>query len=373
MPTGFSPFLLNHNLYPANARIGPANLNDMMLAINGNSGNCLITPAILKHINFTTGFHGIPNLFMQGALAHVQPQQINRRHSHLFLIMQDQIKLEASDLPWKEITDWLSKITIPVIPFGVGANSMHQMPMDLAKSLPSDMVRFLNVLSEKSAYISTRCHYTSDVLTSLGIKNIKITGCPSYFSRGPHFLAKKPALTAKQKKSGQIAGTGLFACAEPERVHYFLQSEALFINALYRLAPPPHLAALADVTYPDYSRQSIAAFKSKRMQFHITAHSWMEALGKNFIFACGTRVHGTIAALQSGIPALCTAGDMRSKGLCSYFHIPHLPGEAMTGLTAEQIYGRMDVDLINQIYPQRYAHFVDFMKVSGLSPRYLDS
>ena len=42
-------------------------------------------------------------------------------------------------------------------------------------------------------------------------------------------------------------------------------------------------------------------------------------------FSIGTRVHGAIASLNGGTPAIVTNGDLRAKSMCEFFKIPHKP------------------------------------------------
>ena len=43
------------------------------------------------------------------------------------------------------------------------------------------------------------------------------------------------------------------------------------------------------------------------------------------LFSIGTRVHGAIASLNGGTPAIITNGDLRAKSMCEFFKIPHKP------------------------------------------------
>lgn len=52
--------------------------------------------------------------------------------------------------------------------------------------------------------------------------------------------------------------------------------------------------------------------------------SWLEFLYQNADFVFGARIHGIIAALLSGVPALCVVIDSRTKELCEFMKIPYV-------------------------------------------------
>ena len=95
---------------------------------------------------------------------------------------------------------------------------------------------------------------------------------------------------------------------------------------------------------------------------------------KNFNFAMGTRVHGSIISANAGIPALCTSGDNRSREMCEFLKIPRfldLPETPDRAALFEHILGRIDADAMNKSYPDLFANYRDFIEKQGL-PFHLD-
>lgn len=45
---------------------------------------------------------------------------------------------------------------------------------------------------------------------------------------------------------------------------------------------------------------------------------------RRFDFVVGTRIHGTVLGLQSGVPALCIATDSRTLELCQTMRVPYI-------------------------------------------------
>ncbi|HEY6772902.1 MAG TPA: polysaccharide pyruvyl transferase family protein, partial [Oxalicibacterium sp.] len=120
-------------------------------------------------------------------------EEINAKYSHLVWTMKDAIREDFSNLPVERITRFLEKITIPIVPVSLCANSFNGYDLGLAERLSPNQKRNLALLSEKSKLIGVRGNYTAEILNRLGIKNVKVIGCPSYFENGPaRILQKKP-------------------------------------------------------------------------------------------------------------------------------------------------------------------------------------
>jgi polysaccharide pyruvyl transferase WcaK-like protein len=62
--------------------------------------------------------------------------------------------------------------------------------------------------------------------------------------------------------------------------------------------------------------------RSDRVRFFLDPTTWFEHLAQ-YDFSFGTRIHGNIAALLAGTPALLLAHDSRTLELAEYHEIPH--------------------------------------------------
>lgn len=372
----FKPFILNHNVYarpPGDRHHTSAGaLGDALAAINGNTGNTYITYALGKFLDLRHELEGIANIWSEKGTGYTNPLAVNENFSHVLLVMQDQIQPGLAHLPWQKLTQWIEKIRIPIIPFSMGANGIDGDGKTLAAQLPEDMVRFLKTLADKAPSMGIRGAYTAEVLEALGITHAVAVGCPTYFEAGPKRLIEKRPFTADPAAGGNIAGTGLFVCANKDNIHYFLQDELVFLRALYGGHPEDAQKgkALLAGSYPLFSSYASHAFAHGRCHFFTSMEKWKRTLSKDFLFACGTRVHGGIIAINSGLPALCTNADKRSEEMCALFHIPRQPGHAFTGMEMQDIYESIDVGPMNAHYPALYSNFITWMQGLGLNAAY---
>jgi hypothetical protein len=192
MPRPFRPFLLNSN-FCTNAA-ATRDYNALMATVNYNTGNSHIPCAVLNGLlgrNYAQkAFAGINNIW-QADLPR-EADQINDNYSHVLLFLQDQIREDNDFDKWNELNDLIEQIHIPIVVFGLGANSFAGDDPDLHSRLAPGLIRFLRLLSDHTTELSIRGEFTADVLTKLGITNFRITGCPSYFECGQGRRVAKP-------------------------------------------------------------------------------------------------------------------------------------------------------------------------------------
>lgn len=114
------------------------------------------------------------------------------------------------------------------MPVSLCANSFNGYDPNLAERLSPNQKRNFSLLSEKSKLIGVRGNYSAEILNSLGIKNVRVIGCPSYFENGPtRALQKKPWDADKVITTATFFNSGL------PRTSHLLQDELYFINLLY--------------------------------------------------------------------------------------------------------------------------------------------
>jgi hypothetical protein len=110
--------------------------------------------------------------------------------------------------------------------------------------------------------------------------------------------------------------------------------------------------------------------RSDRVRFFLDPKTWFEHLSP-YDFSFGTRIHGNIAALLSGTPALLLAHDSRTLELAEYHEIPH---RTITSIEADadaiSLYAESDWDALNKAHPDRWDTFSAFLEEHRLTHIY---
>lgn len=354
---GFNPFFINSNICLKSGDI--ANFDTFMKTIAGNTGNSYITYALIKalglqaerlsHIScaYTYDFGTIEQ----------DIEFIRSSCSHLFLILQDQIRIAESyglKLPYQRLEYLIEKAQKPLVIMGLGANCFSGFDASFYKSLSPDLVRFLKCLSAHCLEIGVRGNFTAEVLNQLGIKNVRVIGCPSFFETGANRMVSK----TKDISLGDILLTHSSPVLSLKENHQICQDyqEENIIRV---------------IAFNEYKKIRSLAVLEKLCggKYHVFSNmeDWKSFVSQ-FKFAFGERLHGSILALNAGVPSLCTNGDSRAREMCEFLHIPYFP-HINENTDVLKLYEECDVDSINNNYPTLFNNFCDFIKKNvGITP-----
>ena len=101
--------------------------------------------------------------------------------------------------------------------------------------------------------------------------------------------------------------------------------------------PDDALARCRDFIRPGMTMHDFARWSRKHGNVFFDVANWLEHY-RRFDLVVGTRIHGTVLALQAGIPALCIAHDVRTREMCHTMRIPFVPAkDVLDGVTHGQL------------------------------------
>jgi len=359
------PFLLNHNM-ALSGHASDLDLVSILRAINGNSGNSVIAEGLCVQLGLTAPPVGPANIFDFDP-ADIDYQTTNRDYTHVVLILQDHINAAFNTVDWSPLVRALGQLTLPLVVVSLGCNGpVGATPEEVVSGLSPQLIAFVRFLGVRAVSIGTRGLVTARVLRLLGVENHAVVGCPSYFLHGAGRRVNEVSADAE----GPVLAGGLFANAEDRDVHFMLQSELGLIETLAG-SRITHLAKISELRarYPGYLRTLLQAGLAGRLEFFVNPAAWRRRiLDLKPAVSVGTRVHGAIQALNSGVPAFVTAGDLRAREMCELFGIPRAHIGGTQGKSVADLRRMASTDVLNAVYDDRYARFVAWLTEAGLGP-----
>jgi len=293
-------------------------------------------------------------------------------YTHLFVVFQSHIGEHTSNLPWGRLNSFIKRIKIPIVVFSLGAISPNHTNDDfLHEKLPDEMRECLFSIAEKTASIGVRGTYTESVLKNIGINNTRIVGCPTYFEMG-----RSRRLEVREwDETLNILGMGWFDnAARSKKIHYIFQDAyqdaPFFKGEIHGFSiGPEDLASLGVPVYDRYIFDVWKAFVDARTAVFADIDDWKAYIKGRFALAIGTRFHGGVVAINSGVPAIVTNGDPRARELCEFLGVPYRPDlwGRSTHIDLRQLYEQTDFSQINARYPDLFDNYADWLKENGVS------
>ncbi|MGW5640161.1 polysaccharide pyruvyl transferase family protein, partial [Streptomyces sp. NPDC003832] len=224
----------------------------------------------------------------------------------------------------------IEQLTIPVVVFGVGAQATDDYATDMLAPMEASVKRFARAVLDRSASIGVRGELTASYLRDHGVPDdsIDIMGCPSMFLYGDRFPEiRATEITADSRLAinlspnaipvGPVSGIAAHAHAHYPNLTYYAQN---LVDAELLLWGDTTPESGFEDPFP--LQLSHALLRENKVRMPLDPAQWIDEL-RAYDFAYGTRIHGNIAALLAGTPAVVLTHDSRTLELCRYFDIPH--------------------------------------------------
>jgi hypothetical protein len=333
--------------------------------IGNNTGNLVFSQAVYRLLSTADA-----DLETSG-LAKSHPRVIDSRFDHVVIPLANAFRasyIETLDA----LSSLIEQLTVPVSVLGVGSQASLTGVYKGADSVKLATTRFVRAVLDRSPSIGVRGERTAEYLKTLGFgdEHIRVIGCPSMFMYGPdlHVDEKVESLSYDSPIAfnvspyvPQMGPISLYAAEHFPRLMYMAQNIQTLELMLYGSYPKgKKMTAMAASGAPITLDHPL--IRSDRVRFFLDPKTWFEHLAQ-YDFSFGTRIHGNIAALLAGTPALLLAHDSRTLELAEYHEIPH---RTITSIEEDadaiSLYDECDWNRLNKAHPARWDAFAGFLE-----------
>ncbi len=344
----------------------------------GNTGNLLFIHALRRVLHYDALAHG----------RQFVPAELRDRHDGIVVAAANWLSPRHS---FAELATRIEATQLPCVVVGIGAQAPSEAEIP---ALQDGVLRLMKIASERSDSISVRGEYSAEVLAHYGIDNVTVTGCPSLLWN----LDRSPRVAKPQRRVTRVA----LNCSRgaPDERLFTRRARRVQTNRLNVLLPRLALhrgldfvaqAELPDIyhalgrrdedtvtkAFPDYlsrvygttDTRYLNDFLAHRTKVFFDVEAWLLYLtGQHLVF--GTRLHGAIAGLLAGIPAVLVTHDTRTAEMARQASIPSVSAETVTEeIDFQQVYDACDVETFNRSASAYYKRFAEFFDANGLRHR----
>lgn len=245
------------------------------------------------------------------------------------------------DIDLEGLATLIEKTKLPCLVVGLGAQVEFERT---APRLTRGTERFLKLISERSRYISVRGTKTQESLEKYGIYNTWITGCPSILGNSTRARCIPERINIKDPQKIILQGTRhRYSDAIFNSDHISKFNLEIYRYAINNQRPILIQSELADMYYimdrlnnkeinqknSEYlmrvyqkSETEIREYLRNHGLLYWNLDDWFEGLSQHEALI-GTRIHGVISAILSGIPAVLLTHDERTSELAEVMSLPH--------------------------------------------------
>lgn len=338
--------------------------------IGTNSGNLLFSDAAHKLLLAPD-----TEVTSNGIRTDISPERAGRINEEydVFVVPLANAFRPAFQASLDRLSTLIEQLTIPVVVLGVGAQVGADYDTAALKPMEASVRRFVTAVLERSASIGVRGELTASYLRGLGFGEVDVIGCPSMFLHGDTFpTPREPRtfgadariainLSPDAIPVGDVAGIARRAQERFPHLTYYAQNlvdaELLFWGDTSEATGYQDGFPL-QLTHP--------LFREDKVRVPLDPRTWLADLA-GFDFAYGTRIHGNIAALLAGTPAVVLTHDSRTLELCRYFELPYrMLGDLPADPRPEDLYEQADFTRLLNGHKERFTRFTGFLDKHSL-------
>lgn len=333
-----------------------------------NTGNMFIGRAVQKQLKYESAGFGYS----------ISPEKLENDYQHIVIAASNFLHHKFD---FGSMADFIEKTTLPVTMIGLGAQS-PDVGLD-AKKIPDGTMRLLSIVSERSKSISVRGYYTAQVLNNLGFKNIRVTGCPAIYSNciddlkidTKDFSEVKDIVINGSRNvtehsfdpiAAKVVESELISYAVKNKVDFVLQNETEEIEILNnKTITLKRIDSILTRLGCSVKSKTYLSYIKKHGKVFFEIKDWLDFI-KNKDFSFGTRFHGNIAALLSGVPAVVIVHDSRTREMCELLHMPHIHVNKLQALSVRNLYEGANFDEFRLAYNSMFAKYIEFLNENNL-------
>jgi hypothetical protein len=344
-----------------------------------NIGDAFVYDSSLKLLNFDK----------LGVLPIAEPDmsvvdRMREEYDYVFLRGSNYINEQMN---WRQTQAVLRRLRLPVIAFGIGA----QAPVKGSMQLSEESKTIFHMIADSTPSLGVRGAYSAQVLWDIGVRNVRIVGCPTAFRRNDPDLAitlppldavKDVGVTLRREVSSEYAqdidrylsvhrdliksmsarfNTVLMAQGEVEEKKLVFGTPEQKEEAMVALHADPAVAE----HYLDRDVEDLY----RRQLFYSDVVSDYETLVRQQDLVLGYRLHGNLMALANGVPSIYFTYDSRTVEFAETFQIPSYNVFSGKEFVLEEYWDQALFDRFNRARYRTYREMRAFLDENGIDNR----
>lgn len=352
------------NLLTALGRNLDKSIEEKVSFAGGNTGNLLFVEAMKEQLDYVKEIW-------------INPVSLKGVENPSVVIPAANFMIQGGDSLMAALIRFLERTECPVTMAGLGAQAKwEETPAELVEKLSPIQSRALKMLAERAVTIGVRGEYTAECLAVMGIKNVRIIGCPSFYYG---FEKKPPEHREPSLDRVQITVTP----ANPLETKILETGKELNAFWLMQMMTEKPELALEQDTWEELWREQLGgsfpgsvmsqpelwSYMKRSARMFFTKEEWDDFYRKEEItFAFGSRFHGNMAAFRKGVPALWIVHDTRTRELTETLHLPHIDYSVWEKIrTPEELTEYCDYGEYRKNYRKLQRRYTAFLEENHLN------
>lgn len=267
-----------------------------------------------------------------------------------------------------ELAEIFNKIKIPVYIIACGAQASSYDDLErLVSKIGTPASKFIESIYHTGGEFALRGYFTKEFFDRLGFPSAVVTGCPSLYQMGPEFKVNDKKVKTEQVIPVINGKLNLFENIMKAVTSSIYINQDYYANCLYKEGYLQNFDLKKKILFSyNYSIYQAELLGADRIKLIADMNDWFHYIKDNpFTYAFGSRIHGNIMAILTGIPATVIAIDSRTQEMAEFFDIPcikHRQGKKYSVEDFLYAYENADFGKFNETYKSKYMCYENFLR-----------
>lgn len=265
-------------------------------------------------------------------------------------------------------TNLIEKLKIPCVVIGACVRAPYDGKLNEGFPFDETVKKFVSAVLDKSAVIGLRGNRTGEYLNYLGFiedKHYKAIGCPSLYTYGDDITTKDPPKQISKLVLNINPNVS-------EHVNRFFRSSyrktvdtVMILQESIEFEPLYYGYRIKKWPSREFPYSEVKKFcRNGSVKFFFDPMQWYEFVS-SYDISLGTRFHGTVANILSGIPHIIIPLDSRMQELVEFHHITHINIDEVRGDITNYL-DRLDFHSFENNQPENLKKYKLFLKDNGI-------
>lgn len=342
-----------------------SNIEEKVRYTGNNTGNLLFVESMKEQLNYVKE-------------TWLRPSELNNLGNISAVMPSSNFIIHGGDAFIEQCAELLNNTTCPITLAGLGAQSTKELntPKKLVNVLTKTKINYFKSIAERATTLGVRGEFTAQCLEEMGIHNYRIIGCPSAFKYLDGIY--KTLDKANSKKVMFTVTTG----SEHERklLEMGIKSNGKWIMQMMTEFPETAYEGKElnekwmQIRFPgiQMSKEELKKYMEENAKMFFRINDWYDYYkSEEFTFAFGSRFHGNMSALRSGIPALWIVHDSRTTELVNTLKLPNIDfAKFEKAKNVEDLIEMCNYDEFYKNYRRLAEEYVKFLDENNLNHKF---
>lgn len=269
------------------------------------------------------------------------------------------------------LAEEIKAFRMPVYVISVGIQIRNDESIrSLADKINYPVKAYVDSIYESGGELALRGYYTKELLDIIVPDNTaKVVGCPSLYAAGPDLTITNEKVSKEEflfSLNGYIKDMRTdFVKFNFDKYPHMYVDQGELGNMIYggELENITTIKTLKLIKR--YSLDVIQELINNNVKLFYDMPVWKEYLGR-YSFSFGKRIHGNIAAILSGVPALLNSIDKRTEEIADFYCVPKVKIDYKDKSDIYDLYLKTDYSRFNREFKEKYYAFEKFLLDTGI-------